>query len=310
MKYPDGPNAVVELLKNHGFSDTQLSSLVKKLPKVLLAKPGKTLLPKLNFFLSIGVSTTDLPKILIGNTSFLTTSLEKNTIPRYNIIRSLVRSDKEAISTLKNGLWSFHIGSVRNDAVRNIEVLRQLGLPQGSISLLVTNFPSVAFTKHSRFVEAVKTVKEIGFDPLKTNFVLALEVVAKIDKATWKSKLKVFESWGWSSDICLSAFKRYPQYMLMSEKKILKIMSFLMKEGFAPEDIARSPGILIRSLEKTLAPRCAVVKILKSRGLVKSDLRISSYITINEKMFLERYVTRFKKDVPQLLDAFKGQKSG
>jgi hypothetical protein len=27
---------------------------------------------------SIGVSTTDLPKILIGNTFFFTTSLEKN----------------------------------------------------------------------------------------------------------------------------------------------------------------------------------------------------------------------------------------
>ncbi|PNX99482.1 hypothetical protein L195_g022748 [Trifolium pratense] len=162
-----------------------------------------------------------------------------------------------------------------NDSVPNIEVLKKLGVPQRSISLLVCNFPYVAFTNQSRFVEAVNFVKEMGFDPLKSYFVLALRVIVMMDKEAWESKLKIFERWGWSKDICVSAFQKYPLYMTISEKKIMKIMNFLVKDmGLTPEDIARNPNILNRNVEKTLIPRCAVVKVLKSRGLVKSDLLI------------------------------------
>ncbi|KAK2441726.1 phytoene synthase 2, chloroplastic [Trifolium repens] len=222
--------------------------------------------------------------------------------------------------------------------VPNIEVLRKLGVPQSCVSLLVSNYPNVAFCKHSRFVVAVNIVKEMGFDPLKSNFVLALRVIAGLVKETWESKLKIFERWGWSKDICLLAFQKHPQYVTVSEKKIIKSMTFLVKDmGITPEDIARSPTILNRNLEKTLIPRCAVVKILKSRGLIKSDLRIediarsprilmrsfknsfvrrcavvnilksmgliknglfiSSFIWITEKKFLEKYVTPFEKDL-------------
>ncbi|RDX61347.1 hypothetical protein CR513_60431, partial [Mucuna pruriens] len=78
--------------------------------------------------------------------------------------------------------------------LRKVEALRQLGVPQGFISFLVTNFPSMAYMKHQRFVEAVETAKEMGFDPLKSffevKFCLELQVLAKMPEAMWKSKLK------------------------------------------------------------------------------------------------------------------------
>ncbi|KAL5077667.1 hypothetical protein RYX36_016651 [Vicia faba] len=306
-KNPNGPNAVVQLLTNHGFSDSQLRIYVKKHPLVLLSDAQNTLLPKLKFFQSIGVSTTDLPKILIGNTFFLSKSLHKHLIPRYEVIRSLVCNDKEVVSALKHCSRNLHCGWAVKDAALNIEVLRKLNVPQGCISLLVSNFSGVAFTKHSVFVEAVNSVKELGFDPLKSNFVLALQVFAKMNKDIWESRFKIFKKWGWSRDMCLSAFLKHPQYVMISEEKIIKVMNFLVNDvGVSPEDIARIPGILNRNLEKTFIPRWAVVKILRSRGLVKSDLRISSIISISEKKFLERYVTRFQKDVPLLLDAYNG----
>ncbi|GAU50628.1 hypothetical protein TSUD_131620 [Trifolium subterraneum] len=271
IRNPDnGPDAVVQLLRTYGFSDSQLSTLVKKRPSVLLSDAEKTLLPKLKFLQSIGVSNTDLPKIVIGNTIFLS-SLEKNIIPRYHIIRSIVRDDKEVVSVFKRGTWNFYSDSM----VPNIEVLRNHGVPQTSISHLVCNYSAVAFVDHSIFVEAVNSVKVLGFDPSKLNFVLALQVFVKIKKEIWESKLKIFESLGWSKGICVLAFQRYPPYILISEKKIMKTMNFLVKDmGLSPEDIARSPNILNRNLEKTIMPRCAVVNILKSRGLIKSDLLI------------------------------------
>lgn len=148
----------------------------------------------------------------------------------------------------------------------------------------------------------------MGFDPLMSNFVLVLQVIAKMNAKSWKSRFKVFERCGWSRDICLLAFQTYPQCKMISEKKVMKAMNFLLNDvGLTPQDIARSPGVLNRNLEKTLVPRCAVVKILKSRGLIKSGLRIISFICITERMFLKRYVTPFQKELPLLLDAYKAQ---
>lgn len=309
-KNPNTPNAVIQLLRNYGFSDSQLCIYVKKHPFVLLCKIEKTLLPKLDFLRSIGVSNTDLPKILIRNTHFLTSSLEKSIMPRYEVIRSFVRNDKEVVSALKRGTWGTHNAWIVNDAVQNIEVLRKLGVLQSSISLLVSNFPNVAFARHSRFVKAVNSVKEMGFDPLMSYFVLAVEVIAKMNKENWESKIKIFARWGWSRDMCLLAFQKQPHCMMLSEKKIMKTMNFLMNDvGLPPQDIVGSPAVLYRNLEKTLIPRCTVIKILKSTGLIKSGLRISTFICITEKTFLGRYVNPFRKDLPLLLDAYKGQNS-
>ncbi|KAL5077665.1 hypothetical protein RYX36_016649 [Vicia faba] len=306
VKNPNGPDAVIQLFRNYGLSDSQLSKLVKKRPFLLLSDPQNTLLPKLKFLQSIGVSTTDFPKILIGNTSFLSANLENNLIPRYQIVRSLVRDDKEVVSALKHGSWIFYNDSMVNDSVPNIEVLRKLGVPQRYVSLLVCYFPSVAFNKHSVFVEAVDSVIEMGFNPLQLNFVLALRVIVSMDKENWESKFKIYAKWGWSRDVCLLAFRKRPQCMLMSEKCINKAMSFLVKDaGHTPEDIAKFPVILSRNLEKVLVPRFAVVKILKSSGLKKSGLTLGSFTLISGEKFLEKYVTPFQKDLPLLLDAYK-----
>ncbi|XP_058784358.1 uncharacterized protein LOC131659142 [Vicia villosa] len=306
VKNPNGPIAVIQLFRSYGFSDSHISKLVKKRPFLLLSHPENTLLPKLKFLQSIWVSATDFPKILLGNTSFLSANLEKNLIPRYEIVRSLVRDDKEVVSALKHGSWVFYNDSMVNDSVPNIEVLRKLGVPQRFISLLVCYFPSVAFHKHSVFVEAVNSVVEMEFNPLQLNFVLALRVIVSMDKENWESKFKIYAKWGWSREVCLLAFRKRPQCILMSEKGINKTMNFLVNDaGLTPEAIAKFPVILSRNLEKVLVPRFAVVKILKSKGLKKRGLSLGSFTLISEKKFLEKYVTPFQKDLPLLLDAYK-----
>ena len=81
----------------------------------------------------------------------------------------------------------------------------------------------------------------------------------------------------------------------------MKTMNFLVNDmGVDPQEIARRPAILSHNLENTLIPRWAVVKILNSKGLIKSGLRKSSFMVISEKAFLLRYVTPFQNDLPFL----------
>ncbi|KAI4352331.1 hypothetical protein L6164_006594 [Bauhinia variegata] len=294
LENPDKPNSVLSLLRNYGFSEIQLSKIVKRRATLLVANPEKILLPKMKFFLSIGISNTDLPKILVSNPQFLTRSLNKCIIPRYRVLKSILFNDEEVAQTIKLGNWCFT--NLRMDnIVSNVKLLREVGVPQRSISLLVTGYPDVAFFKHAKFGEAVKTVLGMGFDPLKSSFITAINVLGKLKQPVWESRLKTFERWGWSREVALSTFKKFPFCMLTSEEKIGKVMHFLVKEmGYTSEDIAHIPNVLTLSLEKRIIPRCSVVQTLKSKHLVKNDMRLGGFILLSEKQFSECFVSRLE----------------
>nr|POF25774.1 transcription termination factor mtef1, chloroplastic [Quercus suber] len=212
---------------------------------LLLSDPGKTLLPKIEFFLSkVGVSSSDLSRILTSSPFLLVRSLDNHLIPCYNFLKSVLVVDEKVLTTLKRSQLSF-LFDVTNNMVPNIALLREFGVPESAISFLVTNFPGTAFIKHAKFVKAVQEVKEMGFDPLKLVFVLAIQVILKMKKPIWESKLELYKRWGWSKDVALLAFRRYPNCVLLSEEKITKTMDFLVhKMGCPSAEIAKNPSVL------------------------------------------------------------------
>ncbi|XP_019435347.1 PREDICTED: uncharacterized protein LOC109341829, partial [Lupinus angustifolius] len=195
FKTLDKPNAVLALLKKYGFNQTQIEKLVLKRPLVLVAKAEKTLLPKLKFFQSIGVSTTVLPKLMLKNYTLLTRSLDKVLIPRYNILRSVVRSNEEVVGALKSGAVAFVYYDLISNFIPNVNVLKELCVPQASISHLVMYYPGTAYTVHSRFVDVVNFAKGLGFDPLKVSFIGALHVLLSLERPRWESGLHSNQMW-------------------------------------------------------------------------------------------------------------------
>ncbi|KAK7304973.1 hypothetical protein VNO77_42870 [Canavalia gladiata] len=307
LKNPKAPNEVLHLLKKYGLSKADVTKLVEKEPLVLTARPKTTLLPKLNFLRSIGVSNTDMPKIIVGNHLILLRSLEKCLIPRYEVLRSVVRDNREVVRALKTSARAFIFCDIMTHLVPNIEVLRQCGVPQSSISLLMVNFASVTYVKHPTFLEAVKMVEEFGFDPLKTTFVMAVQVLITTSKEMWEARFVFYEKWGWSYNMALQAFRSFPNFMKLSEESVAKKMSFLVKDmGFPSEEIAGNPHILAYNLEKRIIPRFSVIKILKSRGLLQKELSIGYLITLTDEKFLKKFVTNFQQDLPILPDVYKG----
>jgi mTERF domain-containing protein len=304
---PERPDSVLNLLKENGFTNTQISKLVRINPLLLLSDPEKTLLPKIEFFLSVGVSSSDLPGILSSNPSLFARSLKKHLIPCYDFLKSVLLVEEKVLTTLKRSPRAF-LYNVTNNMAPNIALLRQLGVPQSAISFLVSNYPSEALTTHTRFVEAVDEVMEMGFDPLKTVFVLAIQVLLKMSKPKLESKLELYKRWGWSKDMALSAFKRHPNCMLLSEQKITKTMDFLVnKMGSPSAHIAINPSVLFFNLEKRIMPRFSVIQILQAKGLVKNDLSSARIIQPSERCFVEKFLIKFQDDVPELLNVYQGK---
>ncbi|KAI6693080.1 hypothetical protein NL676_020790 [Syzygium grande] len=77
------PDAVIDVFKNHGFSQSQISGIFRKWPRLILASPERTLLPKLKYLRSVGFSGSDLVKLITAAPYVLTRSLEKHLIPNF-----------------------------------------------------------------------------------------------------------------------------------------------------------------------------------------------------------------------------------
>lgn len=94
--------------------------------------------------------------------------------------------------------------------------------------------------------------------------------------------------------------------MLLSVHKINAIMTFWVHHlGLDSLDLARAPGILKGSLEKTIIPRASVVQFLVSKGLRRKDASIYSPFVVSEKVFLKKFVNGFEEYSSDLLKLYE-----
>ncbi|XP_054817595.1 uncharacterized protein LOC129317255 [Prosopis cineraria] len=288
LKASDKPNLVLNLFRTYGFSDAQISKIVEKCPRALLAKPEATFSPKLSFFLSIGFSKSELPEFILSDCKILFLSLTKTIIPRYEALKSVLGDDDHASRAFKQ--WDWH-NKDPTILLSNIEVLREHGVPQSSVCLS---------TSYS-------LCKGCEYRSGKT-FIHAVSVLALTSKSTWESKLDIYERCGLSRDAILSAFGRFPNCMMLSEDKITSTMKFLVDDmSLSLVDIVNCPVLLGYSLEQRIIPRCSVFKILKTNSLIKRDISLCSLVSFSETKFLEKFVIPFQESVPRLLDIYKSR---
>ncbi|XP_010491409.1 PREDICTED: uncharacterized protein LOC104768995 [Camelina sativa] len=304
---PERPNTVLNLLRNHGFTSSQISTLVKKRPVLLLANAESVLLPKLTFFLSIGVSKSLLARTLASDPTILTRSLVNQLIPSYNFLKSVLDSDEKIVAALRRTTWVFLEDHTKN-LVPNINYMNETGVPENCIKLLLTHFPEAVMQKSHEFQSIAKQAKDMGFNPQKSTFVLAIHALSgKGNKSIWDKCFEVYKRWDWSEDDIMCAFKKHPHCMMLSERKINRTMEFFVNEmNLEARSIAQCPVVLFFSLEKRIIPRCSVAKVLVSKGLVKEDWSLSSLLVPVEKVFLEKLVFKYEEELPELMDLYQG----
>lgn len=304
---PCRPDSVLNLLRAHGFTETQISKLVRSRPKLLMADPAKILLPKIEFFRSLGFSSTDVGNVLSANPSILHCSLKNQIKPWYNFLKDLLVDDTKVVKALKNS-FRVCLPDVQKHFATNIAVLRQHGVHESVVSFMVTFYSNVMGTKLDKFDKVVKEVIEMGFNPKHMLFSHAILVFVNKSKSTRECKMEVYKRCGWSQDEVLLAFKKFPLCLALSEEKIVGTLDFLVnKLGYQSASIAKVPCILSLSLDKRIIPRCSVIRLLQLKGLIKKDFNLSSFLILRNKDFLDKFVTKYQKDIPQLLNVYQGK---
>ncbi|XP_026440285.1 uncharacterized protein LOC113339099 [Papaver somniferum] len=262
---------VITLLESYGFTKPFISKIITKYPPILSSDPHKTLIPNIDFFISKGLSGLELAKFIYSNPNLLKRNLQNHIIPPFNVLKNILKSDKNVITTLKRQSREFLNNKLSIEKMMfNIELLRNQGVPQSNITKFLISQPRALTIITSKFKEIVEEIKDTGFDPYKTTYLLAIQVINGLSKSNRESRMDVYRRLGWSEEQIHNAFRYHPLCMLTSEKKITSVMDYLVNQmGYSSSYIAQYPIIMCYSLEKRIIPRCSVYKILTSKGLVK-----------------------------------------
>ncbi|KAF9608133.1 hypothetical protein IFM89_007519 [Coptis chinensis] len=105
-------------------------------------------------------------------------------------------------------------------------------------------------------------------------------------------------------------FKRLPCIFVLSKENVQsRVEFFTVKQNFELSDIAKNPVILALSLEKRVIPRCNVLEVLYSNGLIGrvNAGSVTTALKLNEEKFIEKYVTKYQVTVPEMVHAYKCQ---
>ncbi|KAL5708825.1 hypothetical protein ACHQM5_019582 [Ranunculus cassubicifolius] len=298
------PDSVLNLLKNNGFSDSDISRIIATLPKLLVSSVDKTLKPKFDFFNSKGLSGADLAKFVTRKAYVLNYSLENTIIPTFDFLESIVGTDANVIAMLKRSLDVLRYVPEKT-FTPNFDVLYAHGVPHSNVVKLLVSQPRVFFRNPSRFSENVEEVKKMKFNPSQYMFLVALHVLNAMSRSSLEAKFDVYRGWGWSEDEVQHAFRVSPHCMMLSKENIMSTMdTFVNKFGYSSSLIAKQPSLLHLSCERRIIPRCSVIQGLIKNGQITEAPSLRTVLTISDDKFL-KYISKFGKEVPELFRAYQ-----
>ncbi|XP_024022607.1 transcription termination factor MTERF2, chloroplastic-like [Morus notabilis] len=304
FKTPEKPDKLINLFKKYGFTQIQLSNLVRRCPSIFSYDAEKNILPKLEFLQAKGMSGPEMAKRLSVFPTLLRCSLSNLIIPSYDFYRDLFQSDEKACHTVKR--FPHILICLKKYVAPNVAILREHGVAKSDIAKMMHLWPKSFVTSPDSFREVVEKVVEMGFDASTLKFVVAVNIFLSMRKSTWESKVDAYKKWGWSEEEVSKAFQSYPWCMMVSEDKLMASMDiFINQMGWRPFHLAKFPTIFTVSLNKRVVPRCSVFQVLLSKGLVKKDANLNSLLMSSEKNFLQRFVAPYKENAPELLKLYK-----
>ncbi|KAK1319950.1 hypothetical protein QJS10_CPB04g00437 [Acorus calamus] len=307
LKTTKNADLVIDFLRNHGFDQTLIAKAITGQPRLLEYHPERNLKPKMDFLIRYGFSDSQLSRILSRHPTFFTYSLDKTIAPSLEFLKGLVGTQENVIAAIDHSAYLLRPYSLKR-LMPNISILREHGVPVSQVSRLILKNPnSLCGASPTRFLEVVVAVQGMGIPPCQTVFTEAVRAMVGRSKSTWEGKFEVYKSLGWSKDEIVSAFRRFPMCLMYSEKKIRRGMEYYIKVlGWEPSYVSRHPFLLCYSLEKRVIPRCSVLQVLLSRGLIKKDMKWTTALNISEKRFLERFVTKYEEEAPEVTRVYRG----
>ncbi|MCD9639245.1 hypothetical protein HAX54_023651 [Datura stramonium] len=299
------PDLALNFFKQTGFDDAQIKTLVSRSPELLSYDVEKTLKPKLQCLSELGLSGSDLVKVLLRDWKFLDRGLDNCIKSLLSCLKNVLVSDENVVKVIKRSSWLISYNS-RGTMEANLNLLRSFGCSNNKIKKFVLRHPTFLKISTKKLEEMLHRVeKEVGVSPDSAMFLHIVGVLTSLNQENVDTKFGIFKSFGWSETDILTMLQKLPYCVGLSETRIQNALTFLMKEvGYKSIYIASRPSLLACSLEKRLIPRYEMWKLVNEKNLIKSRQEFYTVITWPESKFLDKYMLPIKAELPDLYDLF------
>ncbi|KAL5543951.1 hypothetical protein UlMin_007735 [Ulmus minor] len=296
----------VDLFRDWGFSENQIAVMTMRCPSIYLLSVTN-LKPKLELIKSVVFTDKDFWKVLCSRPSVLQRSLENQLVPVVKLLGIALGTKENLQKTMKSCNWLL-TSSLERVIEPNISMLISYGIPKPLVSKWILLRPRILVMKTDRLREILDKVLKLGFKPNSLLFALAAHSMASMSKTIWDQKLEAFRSFGLSEDEICAAFKTQPMCMRTSETKIKRLMDFYINQlNLEPSVVSKNSTLVMYSLEKRIIPRCSVLQLLVSTGLVNESVNIARMLRMTEKKFMEEMVMKYKDVLPDVVKAYQGK---
>ncbi|CAH9146576.1 unnamed protein product [Cuscuta epithymum] len=308
IKTLEKPESVILYLKSIGFSDAHIQCLAYVAPQLLSADVEKTLKPKIEVFQELGLSGLDLGHFISKQAFLLTRSLDTVIRPCIAVIKDVLEDDADnhkLFLVLRRCLWIVS----KSPEVRllpNVEYLKSCGIEGTQLATLFRRQPSIFALSLPKLKELVSRVVELGVLTDSRMLAHGLHSLSCISSETFKRKLGLFKSYGFSEEECMRMFSRSPALLRTSERKIRFGVDFFLNTIELERSllIAR-PSVLMLSMEERVVPRYRVLNLLKAKKLLKKEPSFFEALSSTEGCFVEKYIAKFPAEAEELLSAYK-----
>ncbi|XP_039145967.1 transcription termination factor MTERF9, chloroplastic-like [Dioscorea cayenensis subsp. rotundata] len=310
LKSLEKAETVLYFLKSYGFDESQIKKLVSLYPQALCCDVERTLKPKFEGLQGLGFSGQELAHLILSNHMVLRCNFERNVRPKIEFWRGILGSVELLCKLFKAKQWLLN-ASLELRVLPNLALLREVGVPDERITLIVQRHPRLVFQKPDYLKALAKKIEGMGIPHESSMFVWALSILMKITMTRFHAKLEFMKSLGWSEVDFLSAFQKNPIFLTVSETMMKKKIDFLVNEaGCKLSKLARDPRLLMFSLDKRLVPRHHVMQVLKSKGLYNGNFSLGYIMSYSEKKFVKKYLISHEEKVPELLDWYIANSKG
>jgi mTERF domain-containing protein len=187
----------------------------------------------------------------------------------------------------------------------NLTSLHQCGISVQDIAHLCSRNPQMLTISLERLKEVMQCVEEFGVPPSSGMFNHVVAAVSCNTKEKHIARLELKSALGCSRSHVATAVSKAPTIITMSEENLLRKIQFLTNAvGFELHYILQRPVLLLYSLEKRLVPQHYVIKVLVTKGLLKTNVNFYTIAIMGEKAFSSKFINSHKDSVPGLADAF------
>jgi mTERF domain-containing protein, mitochondrial len=293
---------VIKFLRDTGLSDTQIKAAVSFQPNLLRSNLDKTLKPNVHELVQNGFSGELLVQLIRYNPRVL---LMKSILPRLLFWRDFVGDGDRGLLSIVPHIRVLMSRDFDKHTAPNISLLKEFGLSNQDIVCLIRCRNRCMDRDLESLRQTIELIEELGLVRDSKMFIHGLRAVGSYSKDIIHKKVEFYKmTYGWSNEEVYSSFRKFPYILSFSDEKIKSNMNFLIQKAkLEPRSIAYHPILVGYSIEKRLVPRHHVLTILAEKGL-KGTYSLASACNLSEKVFLEKCVDPYRKDVPELADAY------